>query len=130
MNDPRAATQNQNIGVREPAYLEIVAGVGWVEEVLTGAETILLVEDESLVRGVASEVLQWAGYRVLAAKQAAEAMLLYDQNSSGVDLLIAGPSELYQAMPQPSLRKADSAVKSRRPCSVSRLAADALPREQ
>ena len=48
------------------------------EETLGGAEKILFVEDEAFVREVTCEVLQSAGYRVLTAKNTAEAMRLYD----------------------------------------------------
>lgn len=51
-------------------------------------ETILLVEDEKFVREVTSEVLRSAGYRVLAAKSAAEAVAAYEGNPDGIDLLL------------------------------------------
>jgi two-component system cell cycle sensor histidine kinase/response regulator CckA len=64
-------------------------GLSFIEKkTLRGAETILLVEDEAFVREVTCEVLQAAGYRVLTAKNAAEAMRLYDQRSDEVDLLL------------------------------------------
>ena len=53
------------------------------------AQTILFVEDEAFVRDVTREVLQSAGYRVLTAKNAAEALCLYQQNSGNVDLLLS-----------------------------------------
>ena len=59
------------------------------EETLGGAETILFVEDEALVRDVTCEVLQSAGYRVLTAKNAAEAMSLYNQSGGEVELLLS-----------------------------------------
>jgi two-component system, cell cycle sensor histidine kinase and response regulator CckA len=52
-------------------------------------ETILLVEDESFVREVTCEVLRSAGYRVLAAKDAAEAARIYDSLMGNVDLLMS-----------------------------------------
>jgi len=58
------------------------------KETLDGAETILFVEDEAFVREVTSQVLQSAGYRVLTAKNAAEAIRVYDQRSSEVELLL------------------------------------------
>ena len=58
------------------------------KETLDGAETILFVEDEAVVREVTSQVLQSAGYRVLTAKNAAEAIRVYDQRSSEVELLL------------------------------------------
>ena len=50
--------------------------------------TILLVEDEAFVRQVTSEVLQAAGYRVLEATNAGEAMLIYERYCGSVDLLL------------------------------------------
>lgn len=57
-------------------------------QVLPEARTILLVEDEMFVREVASEVLRAAGYRVLTAKNAAEAVQIYAQADCDVDLLL------------------------------------------
>ena len=59
------------------------------EGTLGSAETILFVEDEAFVRDVTREVLQSAGYRVLTAKNAADAICLYQQNSGNVDLLLS-----------------------------------------
>ncbi len=58
------------------------------EETLEGGETILFVEDEAFVREVTCEVLRSAGYRVLPAKNAAEAVRVYDQRSGEVALLL------------------------------------------
>ena len=49
---------------------------------------ILLVEDESFVREVTAEILQAAGYRVLKARHAVEAMKLFRQNEETVELLV------------------------------------------
>jgi two-component system cell cycle sensor histidine kinase/response regulator CckA len=54
---------------------------------LSGAVTILLVEDEVFVREVTGEVLRSAGYRVLTAKNAADAEQVYVQWCGEVDLL-------------------------------------------
>src|ERR1035441_10058262 len=65
---------------------------GWCtgadESTLAEAKTILLVEDEAFVREVTCEVLRSAGYRVLAAKNAAEAMRIYEARGDEVELLI------------------------------------------
>ncbi len=58
------------------------------ENDLKCAETILLVEDEAFVREVTGEVLQSAGYRVLTARNAAEAARIYDERGAEVDLLL------------------------------------------
>jgi two-component system, cell cycle sensor histidine kinase and response regulator CckA len=49
---------------------------------------ILLVEDEAFVRGVTAEVLESAGYRVLAARNATEALELHRQALIPVNLLV------------------------------------------
>lgn len=61
---------------------------GWKDAPLLGeSRTILLVEDETFVREVASEVLRAAGYRVLTAKSAAEAMRIFESGFE-IDLLL------------------------------------------
>ena len=57
-------------------------------EPLIRIATILFVEDEVFVRGVTFEVLQSAGYRVLTAKDADEALRIYDEHGSEIDLLL------------------------------------------
>ena len=56
---------------------------------LAEAATILFVEDETFVRDVTCEVLRSAGYRVLTAKNAAEAGRLYHEHRSEVELLLS-----------------------------------------
>jgi CheY-like chemotaxis protein len=51
-----------------------------------GTETVLLVEDNDLVRTYAEEQLQALGYRVLVARTSAEALALADRDAS-IDLL-------------------------------------------
>jgi CheY-like chemotaxis protein len=57
-------------------------------EPLAGVETILCVEDEAFVREVTCEVLRSAGYRVLTARNAHEAMPAYELNRGEVALLL------------------------------------------
>jgi two-component system, cell cycle sensor histidine kinase and response regulator CckA len=54
-----------------------------------GPETILLVEDEAFVREAAAEALESAGYRLLIAGSAAEALAAYRGCFRPVDLLLA-----------------------------------------
>jgi CheY-like chemotaxis protein len=56
-------------------------------ESLRGTETILLVEDEKFVRGVAHEILEFAGYGVIAAGNAGEAWAQTERLAQ-VDLLL------------------------------------------
>jgi two-component system cell cycle sensor histidine kinase/response regulator CckA len=57
-------------------------------EMLAGTKTILFVEDEVFVREVTCEVLRAAGYRVLPAKNAVEAVCAYDACRGEVELLL------------------------------------------
>ncbi len=54
-----------------------------------GTETILLVEDEDLVRDYARRALELFGYRVLEAAAGDEALELYQREGEGIDLLLA-----------------------------------------
>ncbi len=53
-----------------------------------GAETVLLVEDEEIVRNLASEVLEMLGYRVLAASDPGEALNVSREYRAPIDLLV------------------------------------------
>ena len=60
-----------------------------VIEAPKGCETILLVEDAALVRTLAREVLETAGYRVLEAASAEAALNLCENiNGTRIDLLL------------------------------------------
>ncbi len=53
-----------------------------------GHETVLLVEDEELVRMMLQEVLKAAGYVVIDARHGAEALTIADQHQGPIHLLI------------------------------------------
>jgi len=72
----------------QPEMREEGIRLGTPHVALQGCGTILLVEDEAFVRDVTCEVLRAAGYRVLAARNAVEALGQYDQWRSEVDLLL------------------------------------------
>jgi CheY-like chemotaxis protein len=57
-------------------------------DLLRGHETILLVEDESFLREVTCEILESAGYRVLKARTATEAISVFDECRTIVRLLL------------------------------------------
>ena len=62
-----------------------------IQEVLdfrAGGETILLVEDDPVVRRMASEVLLSKGYNVLAASSGAEALQIAQKHQGRLDLLL------------------------------------------
>jgi two-component system sensor histidine kinase EvgS len=52
------------------------------------SESILLVEDEDVVRDLAHEVLEEKGYTVLAARHAGEALLVAERHPGPIDLLL------------------------------------------
>ncbi|MFO0582515.1 MAG: PAS domain S-box protein [Anaeromyxobacter sp.] len=54
-----------------------------------GSETVLLVEDDELVRTVAVRTLARAGYRVLVAAGGAEAMAVAQRHAGPIDLVVA-----------------------------------------
>lgn len=54
----------------------------------SGHETILVVEDEDVVRALSTEVLEQHGYRVLSAANGAEGLQLCREFSGRIDLLI------------------------------------------
>ena len=65
-----------------PVRVEVAPGEVW------GSETILLVEDEAMVRAVAERALVRQGYRVLAAANGEEALEVLDSDEK-IDLLIS-----------------------------------------
>lgn len=53
-----------------------------------GHETILIVDDEQVVRHLAEDVLKSLGYQVILAACGREAIKLYEQNSSDIALVL------------------------------------------
>lgn len=53
-----------------------------------GAETILLVEDEEIVRTLSREILESCGYRVIEAAGGAEALEICEKENLQIDLLL------------------------------------------
>jgi CheY-like chemotaxis protein len=82
-------------GSRFTIYLPAVAEAvdpPRLDSVLTegplGSETLLLVEDDAMVRMLAVEALRLKGYRVLEASDGREALLTAQQQRSTIDLVI------------------------------------------
>jgi two-component system, cell cycle sensor histidine kinase and response regulator CckA len=75
-----------------------------------GTETVLLVEDEASVRVLITRVLQRAGYRVLVARNGAEALVRAEQLSTRLDLLLADV-----VMPEMSGREVAALLHARQP---------------
>jgi PAS domain S-box-containing protein len=57
-------------------------------ELLAGVETVLLVEDEEVVREMAREILEECGYQVLQAKDGDEALALAGQHDGEIHLML------------------------------------------
>jgi len=56
--------------------------------ILTGSETILLVDDEEMIIDVGAQVLKKLGYEVLTARHGKEAIEVYQQNRQKVAMVI------------------------------------------
>ena len=71
-----------------PEALEEVEAAAPVREVIRGSETILLVDDTDMVRRLARDVLSGAGYHVLEAGGADEAMQVAGNQPDPIHLLV------------------------------------------
>ncbi len=58
------------------------------ESVFTGEGTILIVDDEQMIRSIAATILQDVGYKTLLAENGEEAVDIYKENSGKIDLVI------------------------------------------
>ena len=76
--------------VRLPRILEVAAEVAVAPEpeARPGSETILLVEDEDVVRDLTRRVLERQGYTVLACADGAQAIALAEGDDRLIDLLL------------------------------------------
>lgn len=75
-----------------------------------GSETVLLVEDEEVVRGLARRILEQAGYTVVEASKSAEALRFCEEHAEEVDLLLTDV-----VMPEMSGKELADRLKSQRP---------------
>lgn len=83
----------------------IVKDVQSARQVVKGTGTVLLVDDEKEVREVSQRLLEAAGYRVLVAKDAEEAIRTYRKNFKKIDIVLldmimpnTGGGEVYDRM--------------------------------
>jgi len=74
---------------REDGPVETAASVPVIPKSAAKDETILLVEDEDIVRQLVREILQEQGYRVLAADRGSEALRMLSEEKCEIDLLIS-----------------------------------------
>ena len=56
--------------------------------VVGGSETILIVEDEPILRSMARDILEECGYRILEASSGREALDVWNQRANEIDLLL------------------------------------------
>ena len=80
------------------------------EESARGTETILLAEDDELVRRLAREVLEMYGYGVLEAANGGAALLICERHAGPIDLLVTDA-----IMPEMSGRELSERLSSLRP---------------
>ena len=59
-----------------------------LQKIQGGTETVLIVEDEEMIRKLASEIIELNGYNVLCARNGDEALQLAGENPSKIDLLL------------------------------------------
>jgi signal transduction histidine kinase len=74
-----------------------------------GSETVLLVEDNDLVRRAAERTLRKGGYQVYAARDGNEALLLFERHSEAIDVVIS--DVIMPAMSGPELAERLSATR-------------------
>jgi two-component system, cell cycle sensor histidine kinase and response regulator CckA len=67
---------------------EVINDKGGEPEIITGSETILLVDDEQMIIDVGSKLLQRMGYRVLTAGHGNQAIEIYRQNKGAIAVVI------------------------------------------
>ena len=107
---PGAGTTFQIYLPRVTAPLDPVAAPAVVTAPARGSETVLLAEDEELVRTLARKVLEQAGYRVLVAAGGAEALAIAERHAGPIHLLLTDV-----VMPEMSGRELTRRLIARRP---------------
>lgn len=53
-----------------------------------GSQTVLIVDDEEMVRSIATQMLEKLGYNVVAASSGAEAVEIFEQDPGKFDLVV------------------------------------------
>lgn len=82
------------VGTSFHIYLPVIGLEEKDEESLTreepagGTETLLLVDDEELIRDLGTRILRGAGYSVLRAEDGKEALEIFEQKRSAISLVI------------------------------------------
>lgn len=113
-NGDLTVTSTPGVGTQFSIYLPIVTGRESVDETSEAAaipqgrgQTILVVEDQDLVRSALADTLMSLHYEVITAVHGQEALAIYDASPEGFDLVITdmimpvmGGKELYYALRQ------------------------------
>jgi len=60
-----------------------------IRSLISGKETVLIVEDEEILRSYSSEMLKDLGYNVLMASDGEEALVVFQENMEVVDLVVS-----------------------------------------
>jgi signal transduction histidine kinase/ActR/RegA family two-component response regulator/HAMP domain-containing protein len=71
---------------KAPAFVEEAAAAAG--PIVGGTETILIVEDEPILRSMARDILEECGYRILEASSGKEALDVWNQRADEIDLLL------------------------------------------
>ncbi|MDY7031423.1 MAG: response regulator [Thermodesulfobacteriota bacterium] len=84
---------------------DVIRTTRLTQKLLTGTETILLVDDEEAVIDTGEKILEALGYKVFIAREGEEALELYKKNKVKIDLVILdmimpkmGGGEVYDRM--------------------------------
>jgi len=67
---------------------QVIAKKPLSAQVMTGTETVLLVDDENMIINVGKDILKTLGYRVLIARGGKEAIEIYRANRDKIDIVI------------------------------------------
>ena len=67
---------------------QVRKAVKTAEQILKGTETILLVDDEEMIRKVGQKLLERLGYQVLTATDGKDAIRVYEKNQDIIDMVI------------------------------------------
>lgn len=74
--------------VHVPQEVELTPALSREERVRGGQELILIVEDEEVIRDINKKLLEKYGYKTLSAASGEEALTIYSQRGSVIDLVL------------------------------------------
>ncbi len=70
------------------AQVDVLEAPSTPKQLVRGTETVLLVEDDDLVRRIARTTLDMCGYKVLEAENGGEALLISQELKGNIDLML------------------------------------------